>query len=386
MPRGRTDTRLVGNIDVPATILDATDVAPNRPLDGRSLLELLADGGAEWGRDILIENGNGANGVPTYRGIRTYRFLYVDHRTTGEYELYDLVEDPFELQSLDGHERYRKVQRDSVARPGRSDVRRVELPHPPAARCVVRSGGRPVSGCVRKGLLVEVKRLEARSPPERRRARGPPSGRAVGGPAPARPPARPGRGGAPRGPRRHGPSACACARRPRTAAAIRSTARCAPADDRRGAAGRGVAGREPATSAERPNVIVLMTDDQTVESLRAMPAVRGSGGRRDDLRALVRLEPAVLPVASHLPHGQYSHNHGVLDNDRPRGLRRLGKREWLPVWLQRAGYHTVHIGKFLNGYGIRSPPRCRPAGTSGTRRWTRPPTATPATRSTRTAG
>ena len=58
--------------------------------DGRSLLELLADPGAEWGRDILIENGNGANGVPAYRGIRTYRYLYVDHRTTGEYELYDL--------------------------------------------------------------------------------------------------------------------------------------------------------------------------------------------------------------------------------------------------------------------------------------------------------
>ena len=84
--------------------------------DGRSLLELLADPGAEWGRDILIENGNGANGVPAYRGIRTYRFLYVEHRTTGEYELYDLQKDPYQLQSLDGHEQYAKVQRDLALR------------------------------------------------------------------------------------------------------------------------------------------------------------------------------------------------------------------------------------------------------------------------------
>src|SRR6201999_921971 len=84
--------------------------------DGRSLLELLADPGGEWGRDILIENGNGANGVPTYRGIRTYRFLYVEHRTTGEYELYDLEKDPYELQSADGHVAYAKVQRDLRSR------------------------------------------------------------------------------------------------------------------------------------------------------------------------------------------------------------------------------------------------------------------------------
>ncbi len=81
-------------------------------LDGRSLLDLLEDPGAEWGRDILIENGNGANGVPAYHGLRTYRFLYVEHRTTGEYELYDLLEDPFQLQSRDGQDRYRAVQRE----------------------------------------------------------------------------------------------------------------------------------------------------------------------------------------------------------------------------------------------------------------------------------
>ncbi len=129
-------------------------------------------------------------------------------------------------------------------------------------------------------------------------------------------------------------------------------------------------------------MIVLMTDDQTAESLRAMPAVRselvGAGTSFD--RSFVS-NPLCCPSRATIFTGQYSHNHGVLDNDPPDGgYFRLGKREWLPVWLQRAGYHTVHIGKFLNRYGVRTLPRCRPAGTSGTRRWTPRPTATTATR------
>jgi N-acetylglucosamine-6-sulfatase len=158
VPGGRVDRRLVGNVDVTPTILDATDVVPGRVQDGRSLLELLADPGGEWGRDILIENGNGANGVPAYRGIRTYRFLYVEHRTTGEYELYDLENDPFQLQSLDGHELYAKVQRDLKSR-----LRElvscvgVDCLARPHLTLVVRSDGRPVQGCFGKDLRIQVR-------------------------------------------------------------------------------------------------------------------------------------------------------------------------------------------------------------------------------------
>jgi hypothetical protein len=158
VPHGRLDQRLVGNVDVTSTILDATDVLPGRIQDGRSLLELLADPGGEWGRDILIENGNGANGVPTYRGIRTYRFLYVEHRTTGEYELYDLANDPFELQSVDGHAEYAKVQRDL-----RSRLRElvscvgVDCLARPHLTLVLRSAGRPVRSCFTKDLRIQVR-------------------------------------------------------------------------------------------------------------------------------------------------------------------------------------------------------------------------------------
>jgi N-acetylglucosamine-6-sulfatase len=158
VPEGRFDRRLVGNLDVTATILDAVDVAPGRVLDGRSLLELLADPGAEWGRDILIENGNGANAVPAYRGIRTYRFLYVEHRTTGEYELYDLEKDPYQLHSLDGHERYAGVQRDLATRLRElTSCVGLDCLARPHLKLTVRSRGRPVRGCVREGLRVQLR-------------------------------------------------------------------------------------------------------------------------------------------------------------------------------------------------------------------------------------
>jgi N-acetylglucosamine-6-sulfatase len=179
VPRARVDERLAANVDVPATILDATDVAPGRVQDGRSLLELVADPGAEWGRDILIENGNGANGVPAYRAIRTYRFLYVEHNTTGEYELYDLETDPYELRSRDGSDKYAAVQRD-LRRRLRQLKRCVGsscLEHPqlklrvrPRTQCVrgdlrVYVTGRERAAVVRADVLVGRRRVARVSPP-----------------------------------------------------------------------------------------------------------------------------------------------------------------------------------------------------------------------------
>ena len=37
------------------------------------------------------------------------------------------------------------------------------------------------------------------------------------------------------------------------------------------------------------------------------------------------------------------------------GYGRFDKKNALPVWLHKAGYHTAHIGKFLNGYGDQEP-------------------------------
>jgi arylsulfatase A-like enzyme len=55
------------------------------------------------------------------------------------------------------------------------------------------------------------------------------------------------------------------------------------------------------------------------------------------------------PSRASLLTGQYAHNHGVTSN--PVGYPGLVDRSnVLPVWLHRAGYWTIHVGKFLNGY------------------------------------
>ena len=81
------------------------------------------------------------------------------------------------------------------------------------------------------------------------------------------------------------------------------------------------------------------------------------------------------------------HNHGVLGNRPPEGgYARLDTAEWLPVWLQRAGYTRCTSASSSTATArTRRRRRCRRAGASGTRRSTPRPTSSTATCSTRTA-
>ena len=108
---------------------------------------------------------------------------------------------------------------------------------------------------------------------------------------------------------------------------------------------------------ERPNVVVIMTDDQRVDEMAVLPAVRRLVVRPGAWfsRSFASF-PLCCPSRATFLTGQYAHNHGVLDNRPPRGgYDRLDSSETLPVWLQRAGYETAHVGKYLNGYGTARP-------------------------------
>ena len=74
------------------------------------MLDLTADPTLEFGREIVLENGAGVFRTPAFRGIRNDRFTFIRHDTTGEEELYDLKEDPFQLQSLDENAAYDRVR------------------------------------------------------------------------------------------------------------------------------------------------------------------------------------------------------------------------------------------------------------------------------------
>jgi arylsulfatase A-like enzyme len=117
----------------------------------------------------------------------------------------------------------------------------------------------------------------------------------------------------------------------------------------------------PAAQA-RPNIVVLMTDDQTLDSMAVMPKTRALIGAEGTsfTRSFVNYS-LCCPSRSTLYTGQYAHNHGVISNTPPNGgFTRLDTSTWLPLWLQAAGYRTMHVGKFLNGYGRDAPPSVPP--------------------------
>ena len=124
-------------------------------------------------------------------------------------------------------------------------------------------------------------------------------------------------------------------------------------------------GEAPAQAAEkRPNVVVVMTDDQTVESIRAMPRVREQIGERGTTFASFFVSfPLCCPSRATYLTGQYAHNTGVLGNQPPEGgFSALDSSETLAVWLQRDRYRTAHVGKYLNGYGDESTNTLVPPG------------------------
>ncbi|MGH3021983.1 MAG: sulfatase family protein [Gaiellaceae bacterium] len=90
LPANVVDQRLVANIDIAPTVMEAAGVALRA--DGRSLLR---SGG--WRTDVLVEHTG--RRVPTYCAVRSNTALYTAYADGAE-ELYDLAADPYQLQNF----------------------------------------------------------------------------------------------------------------------------------------------------------------------------------------------------------------------------------------------------------------------------------------------
>lgn len=118
------------------------------------------------------------------------------------------------------------------------------------------------------------------------------------------------------------------------------------------AAGQEVAPRVAAAPARRPNVLVIETDDMRVDDLQFMPRTRRLiGGRGLSFENSFVPNPLCCPSRTSFLTGRYSHNHGVLTHAMPYGFAAFDDRTTLATVLQRAGYRTALLGKYLNGYG-----------------------------------
>ena len=124
----------------------------------------------------------------------------------------------------------------------------------------------------------------------------------------------------------------------------------------------GAEGAQTTAALASPNVVVIMTDDQTVESLRVMTNVKRLLRDRGATFSQSFVTYALCcPSRATFLTGQYAHNHGVMGNAPPSGgYAKLDHTNTLPVWLQQAGYYTAHLGKYLNGYGRTNPTEIPP--------------------------
>jgi arylsulfatase A-like enzyme len=100
---GATDSRLVANVDLAPTIIDAVGgIAPGVQMDGHSLTDPLANRS-----HLLIEHeGVLTDYEPGWAAIRTLTSNYVEHYDAVDHqkivhrEYYDMLADPFELDNL----------------------------------------------------------------------------------------------------------------------------------------------------------------------------------------------------------------------------------------------------------------------------------------------
>ena len=133
-------------------------------------------------------------------------------------------------------------------------------------------------------------------------------------------------------------------------------------------AGRQEAGAAQQAAVQKPSFVVIQTDDETLDQLYASLNVGGVevqampytlsllAARGITFNRYYVSYPLCCPSRVSLLTGRYAHNHNVRGNVPPNGgftgfKARQAYAHNLAPWLQAAGYRTIHVGKFLNGYG-----------------------------------
>jgi arylsulfatase A-like enzyme len=130
-----------------------------------------------------------------------------------------------------------------------------------------------------------------------------------------------------------------------------------------------------ADAATKPNLVVIQTDDMTRSDLYATHPDPITGAPIAAMPNTINLmaaqgvtfnryyvsNPLCCPSRASLLTGRYSHNNLVLTNFFPSGgFYKFDQQNNLAVWLNRAGYKTSHVGKFMNEYGDKDPAEVPP--------------------------
>jgi N-acetylglucosamine-6-sulfatase len=132
-------------------------------------------------------------------------------------------------------------------------------------------------------------------------------------------------------------------------------------------------GIRPLGGAPRPNIVLILSDDQRWDTVDATHASPGRPGPVMPIVTNELIDSGVTftnghvttalccPSRTSILTGEYAHRTGVHDNTPPDGGAEVfDDSSTLATWLQAAGYRTGFVGKYLNGYASLSP--CVPPG------------------------
>jgi N-acetylglucosamine-6-sulfatase len=110
------------------------------------------------------------------------------------------------------------------------------------------------------------------------------------------------------------------------------------------------------TPGPAPSIVFILTDDLDVQSMPYMPKALSLIANQGVTFTSSFVSTSICaPSRATILTGQYAHNNGMLANVPPHGgyaaFSAAGKESsTIATWLKAAGYRTIFVGKYLNGY------------------------------------
>ncbi|MGL5810976.1 MAG: sulfatase family protein [Nocardioides sp.] len=117
----------------------------------------------------------------------------------------------------------------------------------------------------------------------------------------------------------------------------------------------------PAAAPGKPNIVFILTDDLSTDLVEFMPNLKALIRRGTSFSRYSVSNSLCCPSRASILTGRYPHNTRMFSNRSPKGGYQRFKREGLEretyaVALQRAGYRTALMGKYLNEYRTTDAP------------------------------
>ena len=123
IPTPYTETGLVANIDIPATVYDLSETKMPEVIDGLSLVTLLNKSG-EWRSSLMLEAWPDRG---HWMSMHTEQYVYIETENDKS-EFYDLAVDPYEMENAIDNPQYQSIIQELQQELQKAQVPRLSKP------------------------------------------------------------------------------------------------------------------------------------------------------------------------------------------------------------------------------------------------------------------